>query len=224
MIYLYLDESGDLGFDFINKKPSRFFVVTILAVQGEDARRRITIGVKRTLRRKLNPASKRQRMVEELKGTDTTFEVKQYFLRQIKDAKFSIYSIVLNKKRVYEYLLKDKSRVYNWVARLLLDNVNISGAQTRVMLVLDKCKGKREIEDFNTYIRSQLQARINPKIPLDIRHLDSLQECCLQACDMFAWGIFRKYERRDNKWWNVFKEKVVYDGTYLPENKNERAL
>jgi len=27
-MYLYLDESGDLGFDFKNKKPSRFFVIT----------------------------------------------------------------------------------------------------------------------------------------------------------------------------------------------------
>ena len=26
MWYLYLDESGDLGFDFVNKKPSRFLL------------------------------------------------------------------------------------------------------------------------------------------------------------------------------------------------------
>ena len=26
MLFLYLDESGDLGFDFITKKPSKFFV------------------------------------------------------------------------------------------------------------------------------------------------------------------------------------------------------
>lgn len=26
MWYLYLDESGDLGFDFVNSKPSKFFI------------------------------------------------------------------------------------------------------------------------------------------------------------------------------------------------------
>jgi len=36
MWYLYLDESGDLGFDFINKKPSKFFTVTILAIRGQN--------------------------------------------------------------------------------------------------------------------------------------------------------------------------------------------
>ena len=27
---IYLDESGDLGFDFENKQPSRYFVITVL--------------------------------------------------------------------------------------------------------------------------------------------------------------------------------------------------
>lgn len=32
MWFLYLDESGDLGFDLVNKKSSKFFTVAILAV------------------------------------------------------------------------------------------------------------------------------------------------------------------------------------------------
>lgn len=39
MLYLYLDESGDLGFDFFAKKPSRFFTVTILAIKGVENNR-----------------------------------------------------------------------------------------------------------------------------------------------------------------------------------------
>ncbi len=35
MWYLYLDESGDLGFDFVNKKPSKFFTITILVIKGD---------------------------------------------------------------------------------------------------------------------------------------------------------------------------------------------
>ena len=40
MLFLYLDESGDLGFDFVNKKPSRYFVVTVLAVQDRGYERK----------------------------------------------------------------------------------------------------------------------------------------------------------------------------------------
>lgn len=34
---------------------------------------------------------------------------------------------------------------------------------------------------------------------------------------MFCWGVFRKYEKRDEKWFSVFwKEKGRYDSLYLP--------
>ena len=53
MWYLYLDESGDLGFDFFARKPSRFFTVCILVLQGVDNNRRLLSAVKKTCRRKL---------------------------------------------------------------------------------------------------------------------------------------------------------------------------
>lgn len=34
MWFLYLDESGDLGFDFVNKKPSKFFTIAILEIKS----------------------------------------------------------------------------------------------------------------------------------------------------------------------------------------------
>ena len=77
MWYLYLDESGDLGFDFVNKKPSKFFTVTILALSCRDANRQLIKAAKITLRRKLNKAKHQKRIVYELKGTGTTIEVKK---------------------------------------------------------------------------------------------------------------------------------------------------
>lgn len=99
MIYLYLDESGDLGFDFVNKKPSRFFTVAILATSDRDSFLRIGRAVWKTLRRKLNKPKKNQ--VHELKGNNTSVEVKRYFWRQIKDCRFGVYAITLNKRRVF---------------------------------------------------------------------------------------------------------------------------
>lgn len=85
MWYLHLDESGDLGFDFVNKKPSKFFTVCILAISQRDSSFKIGQAVKKTLRRKLNKPKKCQ--VYELKGSSSTLEVKQYFWNQIKDCK-----------------------------------------------------------------------------------------------------------------------------------------
>jgi hypothetical protein len=55
MIYLYLDESGDLGFDFVNKKPSKYFTILIVMVKTITDNKNLSLAVKKTLARKLNP-------------------------------------------------------------------------------------------------------------------------------------------------------------------------
>lgn len=164
---LYLDESGDLGFDFVNKKPSKFFTVTILALSCHDANRQMIKAVKTTLRRKLNSSKHQKRLAHELKGTGTTIEVKKYFYEKIKSTKFGIYSITLNKKKVFEKLSKEKTRVYNYIARRVLDQIPFEKNNgDRVELVLDKSMAKPEIAEFNSYIRRQLEGRLSPNMAL----------------------------------------------------------
>jgi len=216
MWYLYLDESGDLGFDFVNKKPSKYFAITILLVKGEKNNRQLLNGVKKTIKRKLNPKSKRKRLIGELKGTNSTLEVKNYFYQHVKDIDFSIYSLILNKKRVYESLMKNKPRVYNYIARLVLDQISFNEACMRIELIIDKSKSRPEIADFNKYIRRQLEAKLDPKVPFDIYHWNSEENGGVQAADLFSWGIFRRYEKRDTEWYKIFKSKIRYESKYLP--------
>lgn len=216
MWYLYLDESGDLGFDFVNKKPSKFFTVSILLVKGGENNLQLLKAVKKTAKRKLNPKGKRGRAVKELKGTNTTLEIKSYFYRLVKDVDFSIYGLTLNKKRVYDSLIKNKPRVYNFIARLVLDQISFYQANLRVEFIIDKSKSRPEIADFNSYIRRQLEANIDPKVPLDIYHWDSEENGGVQAADLFSWGIFRKYEKKDTDWYDIFKDRIKYDSLYLP--------
>lgn len=216
MWYLYLDESGDLGFDFVNKKPSKFFTVTILALSCRDANRQLIKAARITLRRKLNNPKHRKRIVYELKGTGTTMEIKEYFFEKVKNIKFGIYSIALNKKKVYERLAKDKSRVYNYISRKVLDQIPFEkNSGDRVELIIDRSMAKPEIAEFNSYIRRQLEGRLSPNTPLDIYHRFSHENFGLQAVDLFCWGIFQKYERKNEEWFNVFAKKVLFDEQFL---------
>ncbi|MCL6472714.1 MAG: DUF3800 domain-containing protein [Firmicutes bacterium] len=101
------------------------------------------------------------------------------------------------------------------MAWLILDKILLEDACTRVQLVIDKSKGKREIVEFNDYIRRQLEARLDPKVPLDIYHWSSHESEGLQAVDMFCWGIFEKYERQNTAWYDVFKDKIKFETKYL---------
>ena len=213
MLFLYLDESGDLGFDFVNKKPSKYFTVTILTVNGVAANRALINSVKHTLKRKLHKKAN----ITELKGSKTSIGILKYFYKQCKDIEFGIYSLTLNKRRLYSHLTKDKERVYNYVARLVMAKIPFEKTDTRIYLIVDKSKSRVEIAEFNSYIMRELKGRIDPKVPIDIYHYLSHDNFGLQAVDIFCWGIFRKYEKRDAQWLNVFwKEKGRYDSLYLP--------
>lgn len=213
MWYLYLDESGDLGFDFVNKKPSKFFTITILAVSSFDNNKKILKAVKMTLHRKF----KKKDNVRELKGKDISLEVKKYLYKNLKEIKFGIYAITLNKQRVYEELTRSKSRVYNYIAKKVLEQIPFEkNNKDRVQLIIDKSMGKPEIVEFNAYIRRQLEAKLNPKVPLDIYHWRSHENYGLQVADVFCWGIFKKYEAHKTEWYDIYaKDKVIFDDQYL---------
>lgn len=216
MWYLYLDESGDLGFDFVNKQPSKFFTITILALSSRDANIKLIKAAKITLRRKLNNPKNRKRICQELKGTGTTLDVKKYFFNKASDIKFGLYSITLNKKKVYEKLTRNKPRVYNYIARKVLDKIPFEGNHgSRVELIIDKSMAKPEIREFNSYIRHALEGRLSLSVPLDIYHKLSHENCGLQAVDLFCWGIFNKYEKRNSEWLDVFSDKVLSDELFL---------
>ncbi|GAI67500.1 unnamed protein product [marine sediment metagenome] len=59
-------------------------------------------------------------------------------------------------------------------------------------------------------------AKIDLKISLEIKHKISCSNYGLNTVDLFSWGIFRKHERKDWEWYNIFKEKIKFDGIYLP--------
>jgi len=142
-------------------------------------------------------------------------EIKRYFYQRAKNIKFALYAITLNKIRVYERLRKDRERVYNFIAGKVLDKIPFNIADLRVEIIIDRSKTKKNIFEFNQYILRQIKSKFDPKVPLDIYHYDSKQNFGLQAVDMFCWGIFEKYENRDLEWYSVYKNKIVFDETYL---------
>lgn len=207
MLFLYLDESGDLGFDFVNKKPSSFFVVCILEIESQDENRLLSKCVKLILRRKA-PKHKRLR---ELKGSLTPLKMKNYFYGKIKDSKFSLYTVILDKKKSYKSLWGDKERIYSHIAYLLLEKIKMDGRKPRIQLIIDRSKSKENIRAFDKFILLQLKGKIDPNVPLGISHLDSHANYCLQAVDLFCWGVFRKYEANDTVWYDVFKDRIKYE-------------
>lgn len=217
-MFIFLDESGDLGFDFSKKATSKIFVITLLVCDSVEVQSGFRQAVRRTLKNKLNhPKSKRQ--ILELKGESTSIEIKQYFIQRAPTKGWALYSVILNKKRIYNNLRtpQAKKRLYNYLARFLLEKVKFSNNLEKLNLIVDRCKNADDMADFNEYIASHLGTIIPFKTKLYISHEDSKNNTGLQAVDMFCWGITRKHHLHDKEWYEKFKKHILLERIYLPK-------
>lgn len=207
-MFIFLDESGDLGFD-TNKKNSLYFTITLLVCEDKSTQDKIKKAVKRTLDKKINHKAKKRR-VQELKGTGTSPEVKKYFYERMPHKGWSIYSITVTKANVYQNLstATSKKKLYNYLTKKIVAEIPCNGNINSINFVVDKCKNKSERADFDQYIKSQLQQQFGLRTKISIHHEISQNDSCLQAVDLFCWGLQRKAEKQDSKWLDCFQQHV----------------
>ncbi len=207
MFYLFLDESGDLGFDFNKPGTTKYFVETVLSLPSTEAKRAMEKAVERTLKNKIS-VNRKDRGGLELKGAKTDFHVKQYFLRQCEKIDFEVYTVILDKTYLPDHLAAFKPRLYNFLARQVIDEVSWTRAQTRVILTIDKSQPPHEIQILDQSLIAQLQGKIDPALPFEIFHMNSQVAKGLQAVDMFSCGIFRKYEEDNTEWYDLYADRI----------------
>jgi hypothetical protein len=216
-MFIFLDESGDLGFD-PNKNNSRHFTITLLVCEDKQVQDQIKKAVKRTLKNKINHKAKK-RIIEEIKGTGTSLEIKKYFCERMPETGWSIYSITVVKAKVYEHLstAQGKKKLYNYLTKKIIEKLPQNSNIHSINLVVDKCKNKSERADFDQYIKLQLQQQFGLKTNISIHHEISKNDCCLQAVDLFCWGLQRKAEQQDCEWLDYFQNNVKVDLKYFGE-------
>ncbi len=109
-----------------------------------------------------------------------------------------------------------KKKLYNFLARFIIERVDLSRAAPAVTLITDRCKNKEEVKDFNGYVANQLESLLPLNVPLNIYHENSQDNPGLQAVDLFCWGVYRKYESGDWDWYQVYQGNIAFETEYLP--------
>lgn len=210
MAYIFLDESGDLGF-----KPasSKWFIFTIVLTNNHRRIEKIVRKVKEGMRK-----SKRKR-VHELHAYDSTSEVKLKMLKLLAtDDDLRVLSIILNKKKVHIDFNNQKNYLYNYTANVLLELLHskkIIDTDEPVFLYIDQKDTNRNIRNnFEAYLNDNFVKKGNGKVVIKIK--PSHSERCLQAVDFVSWAIFRKYEKGDYEYYNIIKDKIIEENILYP--------
>ncbi|MBI2012593.1 DUF3800 domain-containing protein [Candidatus Curtissbacteria bacterium] len=212
MSYIFLDESGDLGFD-PRKKNSKYFVVTILFIENKNPIEKIVKKVHASLRKKVKRLS--GGVLHAFKEKSVT---RKRVLKLLSKKDCMIMSIYLNKAKVYTKLREEKHVLYNYVANILLDRImskKLVNTKSQINLIAAKRETNKFLnENFKEYLKKQVRGNYALKISIEIK--TPAEEKSLQAVDFASWAIFRKYEKGDNSYYNLIKAKIIEESPLFP--------
>ena len=208
-MYIFLDESGDLGF---SKKSSKWFLFTIAIINNYRDLEKVTDKVWKKLHQKHKHISELHASQEK----DGTRRNVLSLLANIDDLK--IMTIILNKEKVYINLQQQKNYLYNYTANLLMDRlhkIGILGLEKVAYLIVDRKDTKRRLRDnFIQYITQSMQERIHIDFKINLR--SSHDNKSLQRVDFLSWAIFRKYEHGDFEFYEIIRDKIIDEKLLFP--------
>lgn len=206
MSFIFLDESGDLGFDFTKGKTSKFFVISFLFVKNKDSVDRIVNKIFKSfsiLERKFHNGC--------LHCHKETPKVRSRLLNLLNEKDVSIMSIYLNKKKVYTKLHDEKHVLYNYVTNILIDRIytkKLIPIEEKIHLIASRRETNKFLnKNFKDYLESQINEK--HKLCINIEIKAPHEEKCLQIADFVCWAIFRKIEHGDESYFNLVKQKIV---------------
>lgn len=209
MAYIFLDESGDLGF---KKKSSKWFLFTIAIVDDYRALEKI-------VKKVWKPLKKKHKKLSELHAYHEDAITRKRLLRMadaLRDLK--IMCTVLEKKKIHIDLQNQKQYLYTYTANVLLENLygkKILRKGEPIHLFVDRKETKKKLRtDFINYLTESVEGKHEGKFSV-ILH-SSHENKSLQAVDFISWAIFRKYERGDFEYYEIIKNKIIDERLQYP--------
>ncbi len=212
MAYIFLDESGDLGFDS-KKKSSKYFVVTFLFVDNKGPVEKVIKKVARNLSKR--ELKKHVGVLHACKEKPKTI-VKTLGL--LNEKNISILSIYLNKSKVYTKLKDEKHVLYNYVSNILLDRIftkKLIPLDSPITLVASRRETNKFLNNnFKNYLKQQVKNNHQLDIHVEIKTPES--EKCLQAVDFICRAIYKKRELGDESYYNLISQRVIEESPLFP--------
>lgn len=212
MAYIFLDESGDLGFDLNKQGTSRFFIVTFLFTETKRPIEKLVREIHRGLRKKYRMKSGVLHAAGEEKVTIIRL------CKKLVKMRVKIMTVFLDKQKVHTDMKSEKPVLYNYIVNILLDrilNKKILNVEGLVELVASRRETSKFLNlNFENYIKQQ--AKKWPNVKIEVKIKTPFQEKGLQAADVISWSIFKKYENQEDKFYDLLKPIIVEENAIFP--------
>ena len=211
MAYIYMDESGDLGFDITKWRTSKFFVITFLITKDEKTP---NIIMKKSFNWMKHKKIKIKWWVfHAFSHLESTI---QKVLNIAIEYDISIMALVLDKRKVYSYTNSEKHVLYNIIVNKLLDAVINKNLVSDKDEIIHFIASRRETsktlnEQFVNYLKNKHKDQPNIIFEIKTPH----QSKGLQLVDTISFSIYKKYENNNSDFYVIFEKKIkIEDGFF----------
>ena len=200
---LAFDESGNLGSD------GRYFVIACVDTYNEKS-------LHNAMKKKIGQAKdKFPKMLcdsNEIKAVNAYPAVKHHILECIVSKDVTISYIVADLNYVYPELLEDKNCFYNYLMKLLLDDIiSKKDKYGKIEMKLDNKTVKvKSINSFSDYIKIHFNYQKLLNLDLSIEYIDSNAKngYVIQAADYVANTVYSYYEYNHKSYYNIISHKI----------------
>lgn len=209
MAYIFMDESGDLGFDFEKAKTSQNFLITCVISSSSRGLERI---IKKYFRALPSNIRQKHRGTFHCNSEKKIYRDKMFSLiKENEDCKIII--IRLNKKRVYTNLQQQKTILYNYITNIILDRIltkQIIPLSASISFIASQRETNGILNsNFKNYISDSVLKKYNISINIVVAPPSVYKG--LQIADACSWAAFRKYEHNEEIYYNQIKEHIILD-------------
>jgi len=196
-VYLFLDESGDLG-----RSGGNYFCIAAISTTSP---RSVELVMKRIRQRKLR---KHLKQLPELKANNSDKAVREKVLVSLHALpSVGFCAVLVDKRKIHGYLFDKKDELYNYIAGVLMSSVDLRGYKD-VELVYDRKTGNKLFNsDFENYLEKKLLER-KYNVRLEIKGMPSEQHKALMAVDFVAWSVYRKFNWQDESYFKIIEDKT----------------
>ncbi len=211
MPYIFMDESGNLGFNFDKRGTTSYFLITFLFTRSKRPIEKCVKKVHLGLRKKYKKIGVLHAYIEEP-------VTKRRLLSLLAEKDCKIMTVLLNKKKVYTKLQDEKPVLYNYVTNILLDRIftkKLIQSDDSIKIIASRKETNKFLnKNFKSYLHSQLAANYKVKVSISVK--TPAEQKALQAVDFVSWAIFRKYEYKDDTYYNLIRGKIVEENSLFP--------
>ncbi len=212
MSYIFMDESGDLGFDLTKSKTIKYFIATLLLCASKSSVERVA---KKVLSAEARDTKQHPGVLHAVHSKPRT---RLKLLNKLAQQDVSILTIYLNKQKVHTKLQDEKQVLYNFVTNILLDRLmtqKLIPTNEPIILVASRRETNKYFNDnFKSYLANQVKANHQLQLQMEIK--TPYQEKGLQVVDFASWAIFRNREHGDDTYYNLIKGKIVEESPLFP--------